>query len=97
MKSPWRIAFFFSLALLIGLAMVYLKNQHMQSLYQLTHLTEEQAQLRQIIWLQQSQLSNTMQSPQQVKAKIKALDLDLYPPGQVPVETESYQLSKNEW
>ena len=97
MNSPWRITFFFSLALLIGLAMVYLKNQHMQSLNRLTHLTEEQAQLRQSLWLQQSQLSYRMQNPRQVKAKIKALDLDLYPPGQVPVETEPYRLSKNEW
>ena len=97
MNSPWRIAFFFSLALLIGLAMVYLKNQHMQSLNRLIHLTEEQAQLRQSLWLQQSQLSYRMQNPRQVKAKIKALDLDLYPPGQVPVETEPYRLSKNEW
>lgn len=97
MNSPWRIAFFFSLALLIGLATVYLKNQHMQSLNRLIHLTEEQAQLRQTLWLQQSQLSNKMQNPRQVKAKIKTLDLDLYPPGQVPVETEPYRLSKNEW
>ena len=97
MNSPWRITFFFSLALLIGLAMVYLKNQHMQSLNRLTHLTEEQAQLRQSLWLQQSQLSYRMQNPRQVKAKIKALNLDLYPPGQSPVETEPYRLSKNEW
>lgn len=97
MNCPWRLAFLFGLALLIGLAAVYLRNQHMQSVYTLTGLVEKQLQLRQDIWLQQSRLSNTMQNPQQVKAKIKALDLDLYPPGQVPIETEPYQLSKNEW
>jgi hypothetical protein len=97
MNSPWRIAFFFSLALLIGLVLVYLKNQHMQSLNRLTHLTEEQVQLRQGVWLQQSQLSRRIQNPRQVKAQIKALELDLYPPGQVPVETKSYRLSKSEW
>lgn len=97
MNSPWRIAFLFSLALLIGLGMVYLKNQHMQSLNRLTHLAEEQSQRRQNVWMQQSELSRRMQNPRQVKAKIKALDLDLYPPGQVPVDSETLEIAKSEW
>ncbi len=95
-KGIARIAFLFVLALGIGLTLVHLRTLHIQSVYEITQLTEEQQKLQQDIWMQQAQLSLKIQRPAHVKAKVETYDLDILPPGQLPQEFQVWEVVKNE-
>jgi len=87
-----RIVYLFVLALLIGMALVYLRTAHMQRMYEITCLAEEEQSLRQAIWQQQVQLSGALESPQEIKQRIEEAGVEVIPPG-VEVEEESEEES----
>jgi len=91
-----RISYLLVLTLLIGLVLVHLRNQHIQSVNQLTHLWAQEHRLHQGLWEQRAKLARVMQSPPRLKEKIAVLGLDLVPPGQDSTGKASERLAKSE-
>ena len=96
MKSWIRIAYLFLLTLTVGMALVHLRTLHIQSVYRLVCLSEDEKQLCQDIHQQQEQLGAAIQSPTQLKTMIAELDLVLYPPGETPPLTHEAQLARSQ-
>ena len=89
MVDAKRVVYLLCLGLLIGLAMVQLRTIHMQSVYDIVGLGEEQRRLRQDIWQQQVELSGMLESPGHLKEQIEKLELELYPFGSEKLKMDS--------
>ncbi|MBN1764883.1 MAG: hypothetical protein JW860_06465 [Sedimentisphaerales bacterium] len=76
-----RIVYLFSLLLIIGLILVHLRTRHMQAVYEMVTISEQQQQLRHKLWQQQILLSGVLETPEKIKKKVQELNVDLVPPG----------------
>ena len=70
MRIQTGLVYLFCLALMIGLILVHLRTQHIQSVNEIVRLTSVQRQLQQQIQQQQVQLSKTIESPKEIKEHI---------------------------
>ena len=75
-----RMVYLFCLALLIGMVLVHFRTRHMQAVFSMVQLTEQEQQLRQELWNQQMRLSGALESPQRIKQRIADLQVSVYPP-----------------
>ncbi len=87
MLGTKRIVWLFVVVLGIGLTVVHLRTMHIQTVYELSKLHQEEQRLRQVIWKQQLRLSGALESPQALKRRVKELQLDILPP-EMTVEQE---------
>ena len=70
MRIQTGLVYLFCLALTVGLVLVHLRTQHIQSVNEIVRLTWQQRQLQQQIQQQQVQLSGTIESPKEIKEHI---------------------------
>ena len=76
-----RVVYLFFLALVVGLVLVNLRTRHMQSVYRMSCLVEQEQQVRQALWQQQLRLSGALESPERIKEQLERLQVGLCPPG----------------
>ena len=79
-----KIIYLLCLVLAMGLVVVHLRTQHVQTINTLTSCTEQEHQIRQRLWHQQLRLSGVLESPVQIKERIEQLHVSVLPPGAAP-------------
>lgn len=74
-----RIAYLLFLTMLIGVALVHLRTLHVQNVYQMTSLLEEEQHVRQTLAEQQVLLTGQLQSPESIRGRIERSNLAVAP------------------